>query len=294
MVREPQAVCSNGCTGLRRYRTIGNHSIVRCRECGLQALTTAEGDAEHLALFDDRYFSGAGDVGYVDYLSERTARQRLGSAYGKMFSRFLPEGGSVLDIGCAAGFILSGLRRHGFTGTGVELNAAMAEYARSRFSFPVYEVPIESFESDCRFDAVCFIQVLEHLRDPDHAVEKAAALLNPGGVLLIETWNADSLAARLLGRHWHQYDPPRVRYWFTPKSLDLLARRFGLEPIAHGRPVKWLSARQGQALLSGMFSPAGKHSKDSESSPNAMESSAERTGIMLPYPPIDVFWTLYA
>jgi 2-polyprenyl-3-methyl-5-hydroxy-6-metoxy-1,4-benzoquinol methylase len=72
------------------------------------------------------------------------------------------------------------------------------------------------------------LQVLEHMADPLDALCRARALLEPGGVLFLETWDAGNLVARLSGRSWHQVNPPTVLFLFDRKNLSLLLRRAGL------------------------------------------------------------------
>jgi SAM-dependent methyltransferase len=71
-------------------------------------------------------------------------------------------------------------------------------------------------------DGVTLWHVLEHLDDPGTALDRIAGWLKPGGVLLLGVPNIDSLQARIGGRRWLHYDPPRHRHHFTPAGLRTL------------------------------------------------------------------------
>lgn len=55
--------------------------------------------------------------------------------------------------------------------------------------------------------------------------------------------------ARLFGKNWHEYSPPSVLHWFSKRGLIRLADRAGFEPIAQGRPSKWIDAGHAKSLL---------------------------------------------
>ncbi len=73
---------------------------------------------EHVEkVYGDVYFEGGKD-GYPDYLAEADLLQAHGRRYGKLLSKFM-EPGHLLDVGCAAGFIMHGLQETGWTVEGV-------------------------------------------------------------------------------------------------------------------------------------------------------------------------------
>ena len=55
------------------------------------------------------------------------------------------------------------------------------------------------------YDLVTMIQVLPHFYDLHQALQSAADVTKPQGYWLIETWNRDSMSAKLFGSEWHEY-----------------------------------------------------------------------------------------
>jgi len=136
-------------------------------------------------VYADAYFHGGG-AGYPDYPADAELLRQHGRRYGELLTRFYRPG-RILDVGAAAGFILQGLTDTGWTGAGLEPNAAMAAFGRDRLELPIQTGTLDSSDFAGPFDAISFIQVLTHFPDPLATFRRADALTKPGGVWLIET-----------------------------------------------------------------------------------------------------------
>jgi hypothetical protein len=77
--------------------------------------------------------------------------------------------------------------------------------------------------------------VLEHVADPEAALERVRSWLRPGGSVIVAVPNLDSLQARLGQNRWFHQDVPRHCTHFTARGLGLLLERSGftLERIRH-------------------------------------------------------------
>jgi 2-polyprenyl-3-methyl-5-hydroxy-6-metoxy-1,4-benzoquinol methylase len=141
----------------------------------------------------------------------------------------------VCDIGCGVGMFLSEMQEHGATVTGVDPSPLSAEAIAAKnieFHFGVAEsLPPEL--SARRFDVVTMLHCLTCCRDPVLAVSKAASLLKPDGLLVIEVSNMDCLGFLRYGPAWWHTDAGRNLHFFTKKSLVRLL------DIVGAKPVKW-------------------------------------------------------
>ena len=117
-----------------------------------------------------------------------------GRMYAKKIAQFTKPG-KMLDVGAAAGYILQGFVESGWIGMGLEPNASMAALGSSQLGLDVCQGSLESIETDECFDLISMIQVDAHFYDAKLAFQKAYELLNPGGLLLIETWDRSSVSA---------------------------------------------------------------------------------------------------
>ncbi|HEY0510905.1 MAG TPA: class I SAM-dependent methyltransferase [Thermoanaerobaculia bacterium] len=235
-------------------------------------------------VYGDEYFAGGG-AGYDDYLAERDLLRNHGWRYGRLLRRYMPAG-TVLDAGAAAGFVLQGLVDAGWRGRGIEPNARMSGHARTHLGLRVDTGSLESFRTEERFDLVTMIQVVAHFLDLRAAFQAASALTRPGGFWLIETWNRESWTARIFGRRWHEYSPPSVVHWLTPATLRDLAKQFGFQEVARGRPGKWLNGAHAVSLLTHKLG-GGR--------PGRLVTGVGKLiprSIPLPYPGDDLFWML--
>lgn len=107
----------------------------------------------------------------------------------------LPRSGRVLDLGCGQGFYLPLYARLGLTATGVEpdpVPRVEAMRKASALGFAVIDAAAEHLPfADASFDAVVMSEVLEHLANPALALDEAARVLVPGGLLLVTVPHAD-------------------------------------------------------------------------------------------------------
>ncbi|HEV2787745.1 MAG TPA: class I SAM-dependent methyltransferase, partial [Solirubrobacteraceae bacterium] len=90
----------------------------------------------------------------------------------------------------------------------------------------------EAAVAPAALDVVSLWHVLEHLDDPNGALERIAGWLRPGGLLVVGVPNLGSVQARAGGGRWFHLDVPRHRTHFTVDGLHALLRRHGLEPVA--------------------------------------------------------------
>jgi SAM-dependent methyltransferase len=127
---------------------------------------------------------------YDDYLG-RMERERGGSR------------GRLLDVGCSTGAFLLAARQRGWQVEGLELGKASAAYAQDALGLTIARASLFDHEAPAgSYDAIVFLEVIEHLPDPAGALARIAHWLKPGGVLLVSTPNYDSLYRRLFGSRW--------------------------------------------------------------------------------------------
>lgn len=203
--------------------------LVTCGRCGHIYQNPRPTEAAIGRYYPDDYLPFLGAV-------EDEARwwKRRERAYGRHMRcsavhRAVGRPGRVLDVGCATGIFLDGMRRLGWQAQGVEPSPAAAEYARRRFGLDVLTGRLEDSDLPAAsFDAITLWDVLEHVHEPRRTLAELARLLRPGGVLVLSLPNPDSLEARLLGPHWLGWDLPRHLNLFRPPQLRAALARFGM------------------------------------------------------------------
>lgn len=199
--------------------------IVRCGSCGHMQVSELPPQDE----LDQAY----GEVSEGAYLAEEAGQRATAARALDRIERHLPRPGSICDLGCWVGFLLSEAERRGWSARGVEPSAFAAALARERFGLQVQTGTLYSADLPPHsFDCVVMGDVIEHLPDPGGALELVAGLLRPGGVLYLALPDAGSTVARRLGRRWWSVLPTHVQY-FTRESLARLL-------VGRGFAVEWM------------------------------------------------------
>lgn len=206
-------------------------SYLRCRSCGVLYIDPVPRD--RLAeIYPANYYSfaapGRSPVQRAkQWLDARRFRALLAGLPGMELA--------VLDVGGGTGWQLDALRaldpRIRFTQV-VDLDPGAQAAARAA-GHAYFCGPIEAFASERRFALILMLNLIEHVDDPGAVLAKAAALLAPGGAILVKTPNWDALDARLFRhRNWAGYHCPRHWVLFTKESLLPVLARAGLRARA--------------------------------------------------------------
>ena len=137
--------------------------------------------------------------------------------------------GLLLDIGCGTGAFLHTMKESGWTVEGLEPDSGARSRAAERYGLSVRPVE-ELFQlPPASYDVISLWHVLEHVYNPEEYVREFKRLLKPGGLLVVAVPNYTSYDASRYGAYWAAYDVPRHLSHFSPRSMQLLMKRGGLE-----------------------------------------------------------------
>lgn len=208
--------------------------IVKCPECGHMQLDRFPDEAE----LDAAYADAASD----DYVDEEAGQRESSRRVLAKLERFAGPG-RMLDLGCWVGFLLAEAGPRGWTTLGIEPSSFASAYARDELGLDVRTEDLFKAEvPEGAWDAVVMGDVLEHLTEANEALDRVAALLAPGGVIVLQLPDAGSVVARLLGRRWWSVIPTHVHY-FTRGSITRMLGRHGFEVLLADTDPKAFTVR---------------------------------------------------
>jgi 2-polyprenyl-6-hydroxyphenyl methylase/3-demethylubiquinone-9 3-methyltransferase len=150
----------------------------------------------------------------------------------------------VLDVGCGGGILSEAMARSGARVIGIDLSQAVLDVAElhaleGKLAIEYRAIAAEELAAarPGSFDLVTCMEMLEHVPDPAAALAALAALVKPGGHVIISTLNRKPMAfavaiigaeyiARMLPRGTHEYlkfiKPSELARWGRAAGLNLL------------------------------------------------------------------------
>ncbi|HET9330525.1 MAG TPA: bifunctional 2-polyprenyl-6-hydroxyphenol methylase/3-demethylubiquinol 3-O-methyltransferase UbiG [Steroidobacteraceae bacterium] len=202
-------------------------------------------DHAELAKFD------AIAAGFWDPQGEFRPLHLLNPVRAQFIAARVPlPGCRLLDVGCGGGLLAEALSRAGARVTGIDLAPGMIEVARLHaaheslaIDYRVAAAEELAREQPQAFDAVTCLEMLEHVPEPAATVASLAALLRPGGALIVSTLNRNlrsfltaivggEYLLRLIPRGTHEYErfirPAELARWGRAAGLTL-ASTAGIE-----------------------------------------------------------------
>jgi len=185
------------------------------------------GDAEHTAGYD-KYHAISRRI----LASERPLEvmKVLGDEYAYVVTRLqslAKKGDQVLEVGCGLGYLTYALHVAGYDATGVDVSEISVNRATQTYG-PYYKrIGLDDLSEldGKRFRFIVLTEVIEHVMEPVAFLNSLKRLLADDGMILLTTPNKSAFPPEAL---WMTDAPPIHLWWFSERSMSLLAERAGL------------------------------------------------------------------
>ena len=220
------------------------YNVYLCEMCKVGVTIPIPSPGELSSLYSSgtyRSASGKRFVGLVEtgaYLARQLRRKRI--------EKYI-RNGRILDIGCGRGVFLNVMKKKGWTVAGTEYERNIAESITKNYNIHVVTGnPGDWGFPPGSFDVVTMNHVLEHMSDPEIAIDDCSRLLVRGGLLVVAVPNITSLQSSL-GKHlWFHLDIPYHLYHFSEEGLASLLEKYNFNLLKIRRfdleynPFGWL------------------------------------------------------
>lgn len=202
--------------------------IVECRRCGFMYANPRATAPDHELVVDyDPDFVEQNNANGERFTKEALQVRDYAVTRRILAERF-PRRGKLLEVGSGYGYLLDYFRQDGWDTIGVEPNEGLNRHARKTLGLDVLSMILpEAAFPDAAFNVVTMMHVIEHVPDPTDTLREIHRVLQPGGMLVMETPRYDALMFKLLGRRERSLSCEGHIYFFTTKTLRDISEKAG-------------------------------------------------------------------
>jgi 2-polyprenyl-3-methyl-5-hydroxy-6-metoxy-1,4-benzoquinol methylase len=220
-----------------RDYTVSNEvfPIAECSDCTFRFTQDVPDEAGTARYYkSENYISHTNtSKGLVNNLYQRVRKKTLKQKRKLIEDTVGISKGNLLDVGAGTGAFANEMQQAGWQVTGLEPDADARIVAKKDFGVELSPINIFYNLPDSSFDAITMWHVLEHVHDLNGYVAKLKLVLKKNGCLFIAVPNYTSKDAAIYKEYWAAYDVPRHLYHFSPKAMQLLMEKHGLEIAAY-------------------------------------------------------------
>ncbi|MBF0542399.1 MAG: class I SAM-dependent methyltransferase [Nitrospirae bacterium] len=220
-------VCKSNTQDVEYVYTLNNNKteIFRCQHCGFLFSRPV-----FIEKLQDRKMTSVDDANFFNntLLQNLYINLIIKKEISKV-RRILGSGRhSLIDIGCATGWITNLWKEKGFEVMGLEPSVERGEIAKDKYGINISNSFIEDFETDKKFDVVLLRHILEHIENPYNTLEKISRLMSADGVLIVVVPNINCIGRYIFDTRWSWILPYHCNF-FSPDTVKTLLMRSGFE-----------------------------------------------------------------
>ncbi len=199
--------------------------LAECPTCGVIAFNPLP-SPEQLTEF----YSAA----YYDF--DRYREEGKGMAFARKLARWRKTG-RLLDVGCATGFFIHGIRNNSsWEVYGTEFSEPAVRFANEKMQLNVEQGNLIDVAYPAKFfDFVHINNVLEHVPRPTELLEESRRIVKPDGIVYLSVPNGSVDSRDLIDFYSSEKQPARSKnghiFFFPSQTLHALFEQVGFEII---------------------------------------------------------------
>ena len=228
----PICQTSNGKTELK-IKTLGLHYLT-CKNCEF----TYSYEVLKMEIDRKRYVDSPATKQHYEIRRAKTyqtlEKRKAQYILQSLNNLWTSNSSYLLDVGCATGILLYEAQKIGWIVAGIEATQTYFEFCKSKG----LNITLGFFPEDMpkqKYDVITLLDVLEHMPDPLNFLSKTKNYLNPGGMLVVQVPNLNSLLVEIEGKENNNFC---YGHWsfFTYKSLNMIMERNGFQ-LLHNETI---------------------------------------------------------
>lgn len=217
-----------------RYGEPNSYLLARCAKCGHIATLPRFCESDLPRLYSTYYprkgiraENVADEVLKVKSVFAQLVRWWNGTNNQGQYS--VRAGETMLDVGCGSGASLLEAKLLGAIPFGIETDFNVQPIAKALgLTIHFGNLKDRPFPGQV-FELIVLNQVIEHLPDPDWALQTLNEMLAPNGRMVLAFPNTSSLWRSLFGMRWINWHVPYHLHHFNHKSFVHMVKRCGFE-----------------------------------------------------------------
>jgi SAM-dependent methyltransferase len=219
--------------GAAQWRTVGaicGRRYALCAGCGVVRLVDRVAESA-LGLLYGHYYKPE------ELTREELERQLKNPTFTHRMKRIESMRGSrqrrIFEIGCGDGNFLAFMQRAGWRVHGSEFSSETVSLVQRRHGIAITQSNATNDTPPASpYAVVAAYHVIEHVYQPSEWLRQVRTLIEPQGLLYLQTPNWDSLTHALTGLAWSSMVFPEHVYLYTPKTLSAFLGHFGFEVLS--------------------------------------------------------------
>jgi SAM-dependent methyltransferase len=219
-----------------RYGEPNRYQLARCDGCGHMATAPRLHESDLPALYGTYYPRKSISADDVSNEAAKMIRPfanfiRWWNGADNQGHYSVRAGECMLDVGCGSGVSLLEAKALGAAAFGIEADPNVRPIAAALgLNIHFGSLQDHPFPEE-RFDLIVMNQVIEHLPDPDQALQVLSERLTTLGRMVLVFPNTASLWRRLFDSRWINWHVPYHLHHFDRHGFERMVQRCGLEIV---------------------------------------------------------------